>query len=338
MTRTAAVSQKLLRVLRGGMYVAAAALAAIFVTLFFEEPPAPTDPLDMCMNDDPRRALAGCSAAIEQEEMADAELILALSRRSDIHLAAGAFSEAVGDRARALMLDPRNETLTIRLAAAHVERGRQSTSAGRIDAAIADFEDAALFHPESGALNDILALLYTQRGKTRLKSRDAAAIDDFNAALAREPRNAEALLFRALAHEQTGYLSNAAADYKAAVDIEPGNSEASQGLTRAAPAAVALIKLLQIELKRLGCDVGPVDGRWGQKSQAALAGLSESSDTRLAAHARDQPNQMLLNALRGTNTPICQKRGATTAPAAPAARRTDGNKSCFTFNMQTFCE
>ena len=338
MTRAAAVSQKLLRVLRGGMYVTAAALTAIFVTTIFQESSAPTDPLDMCMNDDPRRALAGCSAAIEQEGMANAELILAFSRRSDIHLAAGAFSEAVGDRARALMLDPRNETLAIRLATAHVERGRQSTSAGRIDAAIADFEDAALFQPESVALNDVLVLLYTQRGKVRLKARDAAALDDFNAALAREPRDTEALLFRALAHEQAGHLSNAAADYKAAVDIEPGNSEAWQGLSRATPAAVALIKLLQIELKRLGCDVGPVDGKWGQKGQAALTGLSESADTRLAAHAGDQPNQVLLDTLRGTNTPICRKPGAPIAQAAPAARRIDGDKSCFTFNTQTFCE
>jgi len=320
------------------MYVAAAALAAIFVATIFQEVPAPTDPLDMCTNDDPRRAMAGCSAAIEQEGMADAELILALSRRSDIHLAAGAFSEAVSDRARALMLDPRNETLTIRLATAHVERGRQSTSAGQIDAAIADFEDAALFQPESVALNDMLVLLYKHRGKARLKTRDAAAIDDFNTALAREPRDAEALLFRALAHEQAGHLSNAAADYKAAVDIDPGNREARQGLTRATPAAVALVKLLQIELKRLGCDVGPVDGKWGQKSLAALAGLSESADTRLAAHAEDHPNQALLDTLRGTNTPICRKPGAPIAQAAPATRRSDGDKSCFTFNTQTFCE
>lgn len=53
--------------------------------------------------------------------------------------------------------------------------------------------------------------------------------------LAAEPHNVKALLRRANAREAQGNKTGAAADYAAAVAVEPRNTDAAAGLQRLAP-------------------------------------------------------------------------------------------------------
>ncbi len=303
-----------------------------FAAAYLLTSPVLAGPMADCRSNDPKTAFIGCSDAIRQGGLDDADLILAHSRRSDVHLALGALPDAIADRAAALKLDPGSTLLSNRLVEAYAASGQQYIADGKMGEAIADFEAAAQLQPGNAALGDMVVLLYKQRGKSLLAARNAAAIEDFDFVLTRNPRDTETLLLRGLALEMFSYLPGAAADYKAALAIDPGNREAREGLARAEPDAVALVKLLQIELTRIGCYTGAIDGDWGRGSVTALAALEDGPVGSPKMHAHDKPSEILLGVLRGTDTQICKKSGV------PAEQNTQGGASCFTFNTQTFCE
>jgi|GEM_PF-4645083 len=96
----------------------------------------------------------------------------------------------------------------------------------------------------------------------------AQAIDDYNAVLKREPRNAEALLQRGIAHEQMGAVELAFADIDSAVKSQPGFAEAwyrrcalNVRNGRREAAAEDLGELVRLD-KRAGRRVGYDPGTW----------------------------------------------------------------------------
>jgi hypothetical protein len=83
---------------------------------------------------------------------------------------------------------------------------------------------------------------------------------------------------------------------------------------------------LQAELKRVGCDPGPIDGNWGKKAEDALAEFARQSKTTLARDA----SQEALKAVAAQPTRVCrlvcgademERDGKCVAKATPARRR-----------------
>jgi Caspase domain len=118
----------------------------------------------------------------------------------------------------------------------------------------------------------------------------------------------------------------------AAPDLGSSNTNAaSPSAATSAPAAVskdprALARALQAELKRVGCDPGPIDGNWGRKAEDALAEFARQSKTTLAREA----SQEALKAVAAQPTRVCrlicgagemERDGKCVAKATPARRR-----------------
>jgi Caspase domain len=116
----------------------------------------------------------------------------------------------------------------------------------------------------------------------------------------------------------------------------PGDAGSSSGAASpsagaSAPPAVskdprALARALQAELKRVGCDPGPIDGNWGKKAEDALAEFARQSKTTLARDA----SQEALKAVAAQPTRVCrlvcgademERDGRCVAKATPARRR-----------------
>jgi Caspase domain len=115
----------------------------------------------------------------------------------------------------------------------------------------------------------------------------------------------------------------------------PGDAGSSSGASPSAgpsaPTAVskdprALARALQAELKRVGCDPGPIDGNWGKKAEDALAEFARQSKTTLARDA----SQEALKAVAAQPTRVCrlvcgademERDGKCVAKATPARRR-----------------
>lgn len=88
-----------------------------------------------------------------------------------------------------------------------------------------------------------------------------------------------------------------------------------------------LSRQLQVELKRVGCDPGAVDGDWGARSRRALALFNEHAGTRLDANAASLD---ALGAVRGKTGRVCplscgpgfrlEGESCVAEPASPPAR------------------
>ena len=66
----------------------------------------------------------------------------------------------------------------------------------------------------------------------------------------------------------------------------------------------AMIRLVQSELSRLGCDPGSVDGKWGDKSRAALEQFAKRTKVTLASTEPDAAALDLLTRQRGGVCPL----------------------------------
>ena len=182
----------------------------------------------------------------------------------------------------------------------HMSRALAHTEANDADSAIKDYADAIRLDSE-------LLEAYRRRGELFLKQGAARkAISDFNEVLNRKPKNIDVLLLRALAFEpQTSSLS-AMDDYKAVLKIDPKNRDAKKGIKRVQKARSALVKLVQIELKRVGCDPGAIDGRWGRKGKSALAAFARHADGLTLANK--EPGEVVLAIIRVTEGRVCPTR------------------------------
>ena len=120
------------------------------------------------------------------------------------------------------------------------------------------------------------------------------ALDD-----ARRARDAQA----AAEQESAAALRAAEAARKAAADaLSPERLASLPVPERSQPDAADLARNLQRELKRVGCDPGEADGKWGAKAKAAMK--SFSARTRLAL-STDEPTEAAHEALRAQQSRVC---------------------------------
>jgi uncharacterized caspase-like protein len=184
-----------------------------------------------------------------------------------------------------------------------------------------------------------------------------------------------------LAAHGTGYYANlaraqraklatppSAADHPVNVAIAPQpavEAPPTRPIARPMLAPAELTRLLQSELKRVGCDPGSVQGNWNDKSRRALDGFNRHSGTRFDVKVasvdaleavRAAPSRVCpLICERGMRANgdhciritcaggqvlgadgICQKRKERPKPAARAARKGGGN--CLSFGGRRICQ
>jgi hypothetical protein len=146
----------------------------------------------------------------------------------------------------------------------------------------------------------------------------------------RRQYGASNLLYDRLAETRIEELKKlASAPAASAFEIPPSPREPVVPPAALEPAAPppALARLLQVELQRVGCNPGSIDGVWGDKGEAALE--------RFARHAKlsvptDAPTLAALEAVKGRAGRVCplecgpgtiEKNGACVARPVPARER-----------------
>jgi Caspase domain len=79
----------------------------------------------------------------------------------------------------------------------------------------------------------------------------------------------------------------------AAVEVLPESEQ---------PAPTDLARQLQVELRRVGCDPGPIDGKWGERAETALERFAQRAKLSLTT---DEPTLAALDAVKAQTSPIC---------------------------------
>jgi uncharacterized caspase-like protein len=134
-------------------------------------------------------------------------------------------------------------------------------------------------------------------------------------------------LYDRLAAERIDTLKSGAASWKLAA------APAKEPAPPVPSAPPDLARLLQTELKRVGCDPGSIDGKWGDKGEAALARFARHAKLALQTEA---PTADALAALKGQQARVCplecgsdavERDGACVAKAPPPPRERPGVKA-----------
>jgi hypothetical protein len=94
----------------------------------------------------------------------------------------------------------------------------------------------------------------------------------------------------------------------------PATAEPEDPATR----QVKLARALQTELKRVGCDPGAVDGKWGEKAKGALAEFARIAKLTLQS---DAPSSEALQAVLGQKGRVCPVEHATGQAASGGSAR-----------------
>lgn len=203
------------------------------------------------------------------------------------HMAGKRYEDAASAFSRALELG-RDDPET------RLKRARAFAGAGQYGKAIADYSKTLEGDPASSSAYRERGRLYLQQGL------DQKAVEDFSSVLAQTPDDVEILLLRALALEPQLATDRASDDYRRVLEIDPGNKAARAGLARVRDARTAAVKLVQLELKRIGCNPGAVDGDWGRRSRSALVAVERH--TSRSGFADLYPDNTLLALLRNVPT------------------------------------
>ena len=192
---------------------------------------------DGCAKKSGEAALAACTAFLARGSAESAkDRAIVYNNRGIEYSLQGKWPEAVADSTRAIELDPT-------FSSSFVNRGHVYERQGEDDKALADFNEAI-------RLDDKYHLSFYNRGIVYKKKREYdKAISDFSLAIALNPKYLNAFTQRGLAYEEVGKaalakLALARLDFRAALDLSPGDKDASSYLERvekllAAPAAGA---------------------------------------------------------------------------------------------------
>ncbi len=106
---------------------------------------------------------------------------------------------------------------------------------------------------------------------------------------------------KSVAPGKTGQATKTAARHDA--DGNPTTATAAKPAVDAGPSIYDLTVELQKQLKRVGCDPGAIDGKWGPKGRNALAEFAEFA--RLSAIPR-VPSLRVIEAVRARKSRVCQ--------------------------------
>ncbi len=161
-------------------------------------------------------ALSDLNAAIE----ANPKLPEAFTNRGLVHMKRGELKDAVTDYAEAIALSPESST-------AYSNRGDARNAMRDIEGAYADYTKAIELGEKHPAKNGkgTVAAAFNNRGIVEMsRNRMAEARLDFNKAIERDPKFAEAYLNRGFARASAGdpsEVKGAIADYSRAIEIDP---------------------------------------------------------------------------------------------------------------------
>lgn len=222
--------------------------------------PKSTTPFEDCNSNDAARQLSGCTALITRSNFSASDLAVAYSRRSDAQMLTNGIDKAIADRAKALQLQPGDETYKGRLSYAYQLRAEQHGERKAREQALADYAEAIRVDPLNHdarlgrsniylTMNNVdkaidelqpisgsapaaiyriwLARLYDRRAIDQLlKTNIKQAITDYTSAINLDPANASLFINRAAAHAAANDSDGALKDYAEAIRLKPDHVEA----------------------------------------------------------------------------------------------------------------
>ena len=218
----------------------------------------------------------------------------------------GIHRDAIDAFSRAIKLTGTSARILFNRALAHAAVGERNR-------AIDDFSAALRENPEYLEAYRGRAGLFLKSGETN------KAVADLETVLSRSPNNTDALLLRAMAYEAAGEMEKAKTDFKATLVLDAENRDAMSGLARLDKETVALAQLLQIELNRVGCYPGPIDGKWGRKSNLALMSFERNSEENFDT---TEPRQKTLIVIASHGGNVCKRQQEQAAPTDTNAEYT----------------
>lgn len=235
--------------------------------------------------DDPKAAIAACTAVLDTPGFLPAARSLALDARGYAYLQTGNAARALTDLDAAVALDPAN-------AAALNDRGTLHAAAGALDLAIADFSAAIALHADAAYVRnraeanlkreDFAKALPDLDGLVRAGIRDVAivasrararavlgaalevALGDCDAALRAQPNDPGILDTRALVHLKRAEYAAAIADEDAAIAASPRLASAlfGRGIARTLAGAVGAAADFAAA-RAIDPQIGARYARWG---------------------------------------------------------------------------
>ena len=153
------------------------------------------------------------------------------------------------------------------------------------------------------------------------KSGDAASIRQF---LETYPDGVYARLARFTLERLTSATAESSENQQVASLEKPADARAQQESDATAQAAAtdkqaekALVRSIQTELSRVGCDAGKADGIWGRKSEQAVSRYAKHGGLKLSSL---DPDESLLRSLQQDKGRIC--------PLVCSAREVEKNGKC----------
>jgi uncharacterized caspase-like protein len=186
---------------------------------------------------------------------------------------------------------------------------------GKLQAEIAQAAAAAAKEAQLKQADAAQKIAADKEAETRRKAAEANQADELRKAQEEARKAREAL---AKAESEREVARKSAEEARKAADLAKAEREATAKAAEPAkvtslalpklpepmlePDRETLVRNIQSELKRVGCDTGAADGRWGSKARGALADFAKRSKIALAA---DEPTTTALEALRGQKGRVC---------------------------------
>ena len=277
---------------------------------------------------DTKLAAEEFEAAVEDYSVViDGGLVSAelLQKRSEAHLGAGDIANAITDMENTLELATEQTALIERIAILHELNAATAREAGNLRRAIESYEESLERLDSLGAACDVtgnapsdgedriceskhrvkitlVATLVASAQADLQAGNEASAIASLQSASRHDTKNVEVQILLGVSKEKNGDFEGARHMFEQVLGIDPDNTEAKDGLDRLDERSKNLARTLQIELKRVGCDPGPIDGAWGPKSRAALDRFAQHSEENVGGL---EPAQSVLETVARFDKRVC---------------------------------
>ena len=248
-----------------------------------------------------------------------------LEKRSEAYIRLGKVKYGIRDLARAIELAPDKQALIKRIALLYELEAAKARAAGDVDSTVnaiwnafqrissvagecrtnvplkRDIKDSMCQLKRH--IMDVLVDSLLERVNERLKEqRYKFVMEDIDQILKYDAKNIRAMVIYAAISEDLHQFEIARATYDRVLSIEPRNREATQAIARLDQRQRNLVRLLQIELKRVNCDPGPIDGVWGAKSRAAVKRFNQFANLSLDVRV---PKRSTVDAVSRFDYTVC---------------------------------